>query len=165
MNLRAPHRIIDPMTITSFYTRRVGVDAVGLKTCWTYEKWQKLKGSCCLADKDDAKEVDSNLCVNNSFHLSSRLVSSAWGGGGGWLGLAICEHALNVMHWFYTGNSLTEFLRNEHLVVVGNDLNGTSKMWITPRLSATSITVTVPIGPDYSISFAYAEQSSRTREL
>lgn len=67
--------------------------------------------------------------------------------------------------FFYTGNSLTEFLRNEHLVVVGNDLNGSSKMWITPKLSAPSVTVTVPIGPDYTVSSAYTEQSSRSREL
>ena len=50
-------------------------------------------------------------------------------------------------------------------MVVGNDLNGTSKLWITPKLSAPSITVTVPISPDYSISSAYSEQSSRSREL
>ena len=37
-------------------------------------------------------------------------------------------------------------------------------MWITPKL-APSITETVPIGPDYSISSAYTEQSSRSREL
>ena len=51
-------------------------------------------------------------------------------------------------------------------MVVGKDLNGTSKVWIVPKLSAPSVTVTtVPIGPDHVVSSAYTEQSSRSREL
>ena len=58
---------------------------------------------------------------------------------------------------------MTEILRNEHLVVAGNDSDGISKVWITPKLSAS--TIVVPLESNYSISSAYSEQSTRSREL
>ena len=48
-------------------------------------------------------------------------------------------------------------------MVVGNDSDGAAKLWITSKLFTS--TITVPLGPNISISSAYGEQSSRGREL
>ena len=47
--------------------------------------------------------------------------------------------------------------------MAGNDSDGFAKLWITPKLFAS--TIVVPIGPNRSISSAFTEQSSRNREL
>ena len=47
-------------------------------------------------------------------------------------------------------------------MVAGNDSDGISKVWITPKLSAS--TIVVPLD-GHSISSAYSEQSSKSREL
>ena len=48
-------------------------------------------------------------------------------------------------------------------MAVGNDSDGVAKLWITSKLFAS--TITVPLGLNLSISSAYNEQSSRSREL
>ena len=84
------------------------------------------------------------------------------GGGGGATAFVLLR--FTALPFLYTGKSLAEVLRNEHLVTVGNDSDGISKIWIVPRLSTSSPFV-ISLDSNFTVSSAYSAQSTKSREL